>query len=155
MTDGVIEEDLLEHAVTKAGNIKVLFLNACKSVHTAVEVYNHTNVSYSIGWPHDVSNQLALTWAKLFFEALRMDENNVKGAVQVANDAVVKSYHADADQLPVVLNGRVGQVMEENQRLRDELNRRGIVRVPTWMVIANVVLVVLLLANLLLLTATH
>jgi len=49
--------------------------------------------------------------------------NDVKRAVEVANEAVVKSYRIDPDQLPLVLNGRVSQILEENQRLRQELAR--------------------------------
>ncbi len=155
MTDGIIEEELLEHAVCTANNVKVLFLNACRSAHTATSVYNHTNVAYSIGWPGDVENQVALTWARLFFEALRMAPTDVKRAVEVANEAVVKSYRIDPDQLPLVLNGRVSQILEENQRLRQELARAGMVRLPIWMVVANLVLIALLLVNLLILALTH
>lgn len=121
MSDGIIEEDMLEHAVCTANNARVLFLNACRSAHASTAVYNKTNVAYSIGWPGDVDNQLAFTWARLFFEALHMAPADVKRAVEVANEAVVKSYHISADELPLVLNGRTRAVVEENKRLRDEL----------------------------------
>ncbi len=155
MTDGIIEEELLEHAVCTANNVKVLFLNACRSAHAATTVYNNTNVAYSIGWPDDVENRVALTWARLFFEALRMAPEDIKRAVTTANEAVVKSYRIDPDQLPLVLNGRARQLVEENERLRRELARTGIVRLPMWMVVANLALIALLLVNLLILALTH
>jgi hypothetical protein len=186
MTDGIIEEDMLEHAVCKANNVRVLFLNACRSAHAATSVYNRTNVAYSIGWSNDVSNPVALIWARLFFEALRMTPNDIGKAAQTANEVVVKSYHISADELPLVLNGRTRKVVEENERLRGELaearqaaetgerlrgevvqlreelahmrqeqKRRDVVRLPLWMIVANLALVVLLLLNLLILTATH
>jgi len=155
MSDGIIEEDLLEHAVRKAGNVRVLFLNACRSAHASAEVYNNSNVTYSIGWPGDVGNQVAKQWAKLFFEALRMAPANVKEVSGIANDAIIKSYRRDSSELPIVLNGRLGLVLAENRRLQDEMKRAGIVRVPTWMVISNILLIVMLLLSLLLLTALH
>jgi len=39
--------------------------------------------------------------------------------------------------------------------LRRELARTGIVRLPAWMVAANLVLIALLLVNLLILALTH
>jgi len=155
MSDGILEEEMLEHAVRKAGSLRVLLLNACKSAHTAVEVYNHTPVSYSVGWPFDVADAAALTWARLFYDALRIDPDDVKRAAQVANESVVKSYHIDPDRLPLVLNGRVGQVLADCQRLQAELQRPGVVRLPAWAVAANALLVALLLASVLLLAAAH
>lgn len=155
MTDGIIEEEMLEHAVRQAGTVKALFLNACKSAHTAVEVYNHTSVSYSIGWPFDVEDAVALTWAKLFYEALRIAPGEIKRAAEVASESVVKSHHIDPDKLPIVLNGRVVQVMEECQHLRAELHKAGVLRLPMWVIFANVLLIALLIANLLILSAKH
>jgi hypothetical protein len=186
MSDGIIEEDMLEHAVCKANNARVLFINACRSAHTITAVYNRTNVAYAIGWTGNVSDQVAFTWARLFFEALRLMPDDITKATQTANEAVIKSYHMHADELPLVLNGRTRKVIEENERLRTELAqvqqqveettrlreettrlteelawlrqdqaRRDLVRLPLWLIIANVGLVVLLLFNLLILAATH
>lgn len=131
MTDGIIEEDMLEHAVCTANNIKLVFLNACRSAHAATAIYNRTNVAYSIGWPGDVTDKVALTWARLFFEALRMSPNDLKAAVRTANEAVVKSYRISSDELPLVMNGRARQMMEENERLRKELEEARVQVVET------------------------
>lgn len=155
MSDGIIEGDLLEHAIGKAENVRALFLNACRSMHTSAEVYNATHINYSIGWPSDVGNDVAQTWARLFFEALRIDPTSVKKAAEIANDAIVKSYHVDSDELPVVLNGRVNTILEENRRLQAELARAGMVRVPTWMVVANALLIIALLLLAALLATLH
>ena len=155
MSDGVIEEDLLEHAARTNGRIKVLFLNACRSIHTTAEVYNNSNVAYTVGWPSDVTNEVAKTWARLFFESLRMDSMDVRGAAKIASDAIVKSYRICPDELPIVLNGRAGVLMAENFQLNAELKRSGVMRVPTWMVASNILLIVLLLLILTLLASTH
>jgi hypothetical protein len=84
-----------------------------------------------------------------------MAPEDIKRAVTTANEAVVKSYHISPDQLPLVLNGRARQLVEENERLRRELARKGIIRLPAWMVAANLVLIALLLVNLLILALTH
>jgi hypothetical protein len=151
VTDGIIEEDMLEHAVCTANNVKVLFLNTCRSAHTATSVYNNTNVAFSIGWPGNVENRVALTWARLFFEALRMAPDDIKRAVRTANEAVVKSYHINPDQLPLALNGRTRHLVEENERLRQELACRGMMRIPIWMIAVNLSLDALLLTALLVL----
>lgn len=137
VSDGIIEEDMLEHAVCTANNVKVLFLNACRSAHAATTVYNNTNVAYSIGWPDDVENRVALTWARLFFEALRMAPEDIKRAVTTANEAVVKSYRIDPDRLPLVLNGRAHQMMEENERLRKEVEEARQQAVETQRLVAE------------------
>lgn len=122
MSDGIIEADMLEHAISSAkATARVIFLSACRSAHTATSIYNHTNVAYAIGWTGDVSNQVAFTWARLFFEALRLRPNDIGNAVQTANESVLKSYHISADELPLVLNGRARAMLEENDRLRQEL----------------------------------
>lgn len=187
MSDGIIEADMLEHAISSAkATARVIFLNACRSAHTATSIYNHTNVAYAIGWTGDVSNQVAFTWARLFFEALRLNPNEITHAVQTANEAILKSYRIDADELPLVLNGRARAMSEENDLLRQqvadlrekaeksdrlyeelaavkedldtlrkEYARRDIVRLPLWLIFANLALVVLLLLNLTVLATTH
>jgi hypothetical protein len=155
MSDGMIEEDLLEHAVKTNGRIKMLFLNACRSIHTSAEVYNNSNVAYTVGWPGNVTNEVARTWARLFFESLRIDSMDVRGAAKIASDAIVKSYRICPDELPIVLNGRASVLIAENFQLNAELHRSGVVRMPTWMVASNILLIVLLLLILTLLALAH
>lgn len=155
MSDGIIEEDMLEHAVRQANNIRLLFINACRSAHTAAEVYNNTNVLYVIGWPFDVSDSLASLWARLFFEALRMEPANLRGASSTASESVIKSHHIDPDEVPIVLNGRIEAMVLENKRLQEAMRQSaiGVWRVPNWMVILNVSLVISLIAVLMILAA--
>lgn len=159
LSDGVLEEEMLEHAVRRAASVKLIFLNACRSAHTAVEVYNHSDVSFSIGWPVDVADDAALAWARLFYEALQIDPADVRRAADVANDSLTRSHRIDPNQLPLVLNGRALALLEENRRLRAQLDQQGVVRMPLWALLAiaaaNAVLVLFLLANLVILSLTH
>ena len=157
VTDGIIEENLLELAIARSSSVRVLFLNACKSAHTSAEVYNNTDVAYSIGWPGEVSNELAITWSRLFFDALRISPTDAKRAAGVANDSVLRSHKVSPHELPIVLNGRNMTLMRENTRLQDELKRyhQGAMRIPNWMIVASAVIVTLLIVNTLVLTSLH
>lgn len=157
VTDGIIEEDLLELAIAQSGSVRVLFLNACRSAHASAAIYNNTDVAYTIGWPGDVSNELAITWSRLFFDALRINPSDAKRAADVANDSVLRSHKISPDELPILLNGRNMALKRENARLQDELKRyhQGAMRIPNWMIVVNAVIVTLILINTLVLATLH
>jgi hypothetical protein len=56
-----------------------------------------------------------------------------------------------------VLNGRNISLRLENEELRAKLDAYsvGAIRIPNWLIIANALLIVLLLLNLILLSAFH
>jgi hypothetical protein len=155
VTDGIIEENLLELAIAQSNSVQVLFLNACRTAHTSAAIYNNTDVTYTIGWPSDVSNDLAFTWSRLFFDALRINPNDVRRAANAASDAVVRSHKISPDELPILLNGRNMALKQDNIRLQEQIAiyNQGAMRIPNWMIVVNAVIVTLLIVNTLVLTS--
>lgn len=151
MSDGIMEEDMLEQAIRASGTVRVLFLNACRSIHITAEVYNNTGLVFGIGWPGDATDRLAGEWARLFYRALAMDPLRAKRAAEVANASLLKGHDVPAGDLPVVLNGRVVAMREEVERLQAEMANPWAIPVPYWVVAVNgAVLVLLVLAVLVL-----
>lgn len=132
MSDGPIEQDVLERAIEKAGDVKIVFLNSCSSMHSVAEIYNNTDVSYAIGWPKDVPNEYASFWAVVFYEALSMDHNDVAGAAKTASDAFLKTYKMKSHEIPVVLNGRVMQWKRKYEDLEEEVNDCDYIRLKRF-----------------------
>lgn len=114
MSDGTIDEDQLENSIKRSSDngrqIKLVFLNACQSITTAIYIHSpkEGSPSFVIGWRTDVQDAVATSFAVRFYETLRLNDEDVHDAFDSGVAAIRRSY--PEVESPLLLNGRLQDI---------------------------------------------
>jgi hypothetical protein len=147
LTDGPLAVELLTSALNGLHCLRFVILNSCDSLASAVDIYMQSTTPRVIGWPHQVSDAAAQAWAVTFYRSYRLSQN-LNDALHSANEMLARFY-PDSEE-PRLLNGRLATLHARVDDLELLLKTRSRMFVPTWLVLAVVVLCGLLLCALLL-----
>lgn len=151
MSNGTIDDNQLEQALQTAAAIgkpvRLLLLNACRSVFAGAHIYSSFNESPAvvIAWAHDVPDNQAQFFGIRFWESLTL-ANTAGDAFHDAEQALLREF---GDVLPpLMLNGRVDdlrsvikEMTKEMQLLKEQIEElKAQPVIPRWVAVVLLVL---------------
>lgn len=117
LSDGELSTEMLISSLDNQKRPNLIFLNACKSLSAAAQLYRH-GANYVIGWRDDVSDTVAGEFAVAFYNTLKLNAHPHR-AFDIAR-RMMTEFHPGAEQ-PVILNGRMLSLEDEIAKLRSQI----------------------------------
>ncbi|MBK8211609.1 MAG: hypothetical protein IPK78_18290 [Rhodospirillales bacterium] len=132
VSDGRLDEEYLRQALRSAssGRLQIVILNSCDSISMAAALYRAGVAPRVIGWPSEMSDAAAGSWAQNFFRSLALGAEFWEA---FASSVEVLRVQFPTVKPPVFLNGRITLLEERVAAIQRQLDERaGMLTVPRW-----------------------
>lgn len=132
-SDGRLNEEFLRQALRNASvsRLQLVILNSCDSISPAAALYRAGVAPRVIGWPGEVVDGAAISWARAFFRSLAMGTDYWEA---YALSLEVLRLEFPQQRPPELLNGRISLLEQQVAGIQSQL--QGALMVPRWTVAA-------------------